>query len=164
MLGWLKRRGKDVPAPAATAASPRGAAELRAEGNTWLDKGDLAKAEACYRQAVAADAADALALINLAYVLNEQQHPAEARVHALQATALDANSVDAFYVLANAKRFSGDSYRLAFDILKEAKVGVTPGIDFGSNAEGYLRFSYANSLENIEEGMNRLQRYLKKYR
>jgi len=70
----------------------------------------------------------------------------------------------AFYVLANAKRFSQDSYRLAFDILTEAKVGVAPGIDFGTNAEGYLRFCYANSMENIEEGMNRLQRYLEKYR
>jgi aspartate/methionine/tyrosine aminotransferase len=70
----------------------------------------------------------------------------------------------AFYVLANAKRFSKDSYSLAFDILKEAKVGVAPGIDFGSNAEGYLRFSYANSMENIEEGMNRLERYLERYR
>jgi len=70
----------------------------------------------------------------------------------------------AFYVLANAKRFSQDSYRLAFDILQEAKVGVAPGIDFGSNAEGYLRFCYANSLENIMEGMNRLEKYLERYR
>jgi len=69
----------------------------------------------------------------------------------------------AFYILANAKRFSKDSYRLAFDILQEAKVGVAPGIDFGSNAEGYLRFCYANSLENIEEGVKRLEKYLKKY-
>ena len=69
----------------------------------------------------------------------------------------------AFYILANAKRFSNDSYHFAFDILKEAKVGVTPGIDFGTNAEGYLRFSYANSMENIVEGMNRLERYLEKY-
>lgn len=69
----------------------------------------------------------------------------------------------AFYILANAKRFSNDSYHLAFDILNEAKVGVAPGIDFGSNAEGYLRFCYANSLENIKEGMNRLERYLERY-
>jgi len=68
----------------------------------------------------------------------------------------------AFYVLANARRFSRDSYGLAFDILKEANVGVAPGIDFGSNAEGYLRFSYANSLENIEEAMNRLERYFER--
>ncbi len=66
----------------------------------------------------------------------------------------------AFYVFANAKHLSNDSYRLAFDILDKARVGVTPGIDFGPNAEGYLRFSYANSIENIAEGMDRLARYL----
>jgi aspartate/methionine/tyrosine aminotransferase len=66
----------------------------------------------------------------------------------------------AFYVLANAKQFSNDSYNLAFDILHNAKVGVTPGVDFGENAEGYIRFTYANSLENIAEGMDRLQQYL----
>ena len=67
----------------------------------------------------------------------------------------------AFYVFANAKHISGDSYKLAFDILEKAHVGVSPGIDFGENGEGYLRFSYANSMENIEEGMDRLQRYLR---
>jgi aspartate/methionine/tyrosine aminotransferase len=66
----------------------------------------------------------------------------------------------AFYVFANARHIADDSYRLAFDILEKARVGVTPGIDFGPNAEGYLRFSYANSLENIAEGMDRLERYL----
>jgi len=66
----------------------------------------------------------------------------------------------AFYILANAKKFGEDSYRLAFDILENSYVAVTPGIDFGDNAEGYLRFSYANSLENIEEGMDRLREYL----
>jgi aspartate/methionine/tyrosine aminotransferase len=68
----------------------------------------------------------------------------------------------AFYILANAKRFSGDSYHLAFDILEEAKVGVAPGIDFGTNAEGFLRFSYARSMEHIVEGMDRLEAYLRR--
>jgi aspartate/methionine/tyrosine aminotransferase len=67
----------------------------------------------------------------------------------------------AFYVFANAKHISADSYKLAFDILEKAHVGVSPGIDFGKNGEGYLRFSYANSMENIEEGMDRLEKYLK---
>jgi len=67
----------------------------------------------------------------------------------------------AFYVFANAKHLSGNSYRLAFDILERAHVGVTPGIDFGQNGEGYLRFSYANSLENIAEGMDRLATYFR---
>ena len=66
----------------------------------------------------------------------------------------------AFYIFANAKHISMDSYQLAFDILENAHVGVTPGIDFGPNGEGYLRFSYANSMENIAEGMDRLEKYL----
>jgi aspartate/methionine/tyrosine aminotransferase len=70
----------------------------------------------------------------------------------------------AFYVLANARGYSEKSFDFAFDILEKAKVGCTPGIDFGTNAEGYLRFSYANSIENIEEGMNRLARYLRDWK
>jgi aspartate/methionine/tyrosine aminotransferase len=66
----------------------------------------------------------------------------------------------AFYVFANAKHISKDSYKLAFDILENAHIGVTPGIDFGQNGEGYLRFSYANSMENIAEGLDRLEKYL----
>jgi len=73
---------------------------------------------------------------------------------------LTVEPTGAFYVFANAKHLSHDSYRLAFDILEKAHVGVTPGIDFGRNGEGYLRFSYANSLENIAEGMDRIERYL----
>jgi aspartate/methionine/tyrosine aminotransferase len=66
----------------------------------------------------------------------------------------------AFYVFANAKHISSDSYGLAFDILEKAGVGVSPGIDFGPNGEGYLRFSYANSMANIGKGLQRLQDYL----
>jgi aspartate/methionine/tyrosine aminotransferase len=65
----------------------------------------------------------------------------------------------AFYILGNIKEYSNDSYKTAFDILEKVHVGVTPGIDFGKNCEGYLRFSYANSMENIEEGLNRIEKY-----
>ena len=68
----------------------------------------------------------------------------------------------AFYMLANARHLSESSYALAFEILEHAGVGVSPGIDFGENAEGYLRFSYANSLENIKEGLDRIEEFLKK--
>ncbi len=67
----------------------------------------------------------------------------------------------AFYILGNIKHISDNSYATAFDILEKAKVGVTPGIDFGRNCEGYIRFSYANSLENIAEGIRRIEAYLK---
>jgi aspartate/methionine/tyrosine aminotransferase len=69
----------------------------------------------------------------------------------------------AFYVFADARRFCKDSYKEAFRITEQAKVGVSPGIDFGSGGEGFLRFSYANSLENIKEGLDRLERYLLKH-
>lgn len=67
----------------------------------------------------------------------------------------------AFYVFVNARRFTNDSYSFAFEILEKAKVGITPGVDFGPNGEGYVRFSYANSLENIAEGINRIDNYLR---
>jgi aspartate/methionine/tyrosine aminotransferase len=66
----------------------------------------------------------------------------------------------AFYVFVNVRHLSTDSYALAFDILEKAKVGVAPGIDFGPGGEGFLRFSYANSLENLQEGLRRLEVYL----
>ncbi|MBN2398316.1 MAG: pyridoxal phosphate-dependent aminotransferase [Deltaproteobacteria bacterium] len=69
----------------------------------------------------------------------------------------------AFYILGNIKAFATDSYKTAFDILEKAHVGVTPGVDFGKNCEGYLRFSYATSLEKIAEGIDRIERYLKEY-
>ncbi len=70
----------------------------------------------------------------------------------------------AFYVFVDARHLSSDSYKLAFDILEKAHVGVTPGIDFGENGEGYLRFSYANSLENIIEGLKRLEKYIRDFK
>lgn len=66
----------------------------------------------------------------------------------------------AFYVFANARRFTTDSYSFAFEILEKARVGITPGVDFGPNGEGYVRFSYANSLANITEGLQRIETYL----
>lgn len=68
----------------------------------------------------------------------------------------------AFYIFCNAKKFTTDSYRFAFDVLENAHVGITPGVDFGKNGEGYVRFSYANSLDNIKRGMDRLETYLQK--
>ena len=71
----------------------------------------------------------------------------------------------AFYVFANAKRYCAASglcsYDLAFDILEKARVAVTPGTDFGPGGEGYLRLSYANSYENLVEGLERLARYFR---
>ncbi|HQN17991.1 MAG TPA: aminotransferase class I/II-fold pyridoxal phosphate-dependent enzyme, partial [Syntrophobacteraceae bacterium] len=67
----------------------------------------------------------------------------------------------AFYIFANARRFTRDSYAFAFEILENARVGITPGIDFGPGGEGYVRFSYANSIENISEGLRRIEDHLR---
>jgi (5-formylfuran-3-yl)methyl phosphate transaminase len=66
----------------------------------------------------------------------------------------------AFYVLANARRFTANSVTFAYEMLERAHVAVTPGAAFGTNAEGYLRFSYASSLERIREGLRRLGAFL----
>lgn len=67
----------------------------------------------------------------------------------------------AFYIFADGREFFNDSYTEAFNIIEKIKVGVTPGVDFGTGGEGFLRFSYANSIENIKEGLNRLEQYFK---
>lgn len=77
---------------------------------------------------------------------------------------LRAEPAGAFYMLLNARHLSANSHELAFQILEEAGVGVTPGIDFGQNAEGYLRLSYANSLDNIKEGLDRIEVFLSQRR
>jgi (5-formylfuran-3-yl)methyl phosphate transaminase len=66
----------------------------------------------------------------------------------------------AFYILANARHFSGDSLSFAYEILEGSHVAVTPGVAFGRNAEGYLRFSYSASSERIREGLRRLGAFL----
>ncbi|MCW9024443.1 MAG: pyridoxal phosphate-dependent aminotransferase [Gammaproteobacteria bacterium] len=68
----------------------------------------------------------------------------------------------AFYLYAGCEKFTDDSYAFAQTLLKDAGVAVTPGKDFGDNQPGkYLRFAYTTSLERLEEGMSRLQQFLK---
>lgn len=68
----------------------------------------------------------------------------------------------AFYILADARAYDDNSNRLALDILEGAGVAVTPGGDFG--AEGHLRFSYASSMDNLEEAVERLRVYFERRR
>ncbi len=62
----------------------------------------------------------------------------------------------AFYVLADARHICHDSLALAREILEATGVALTPGIDFGQGAEGFLRFSYANSMENLDKAVDGL--------
>ena len=62
----------------------------------------------------------------------------------------------AFYVFADARHWDADSVRLSSRLLEEAGVAVAPGRDFGPGGEGFLRFSYATSMERLEAGVARL--------
>jgi len=69
----------------------------------------------------------------------------------------------AFYAFSNIQDYSTDSYKFAEQILKKVKVAVVPGVEFGKYGEGYVRFSYAADIKLIEEGMNRIEKFLKSY-
>ncbi len=67
----------------------------------------------------------------------------------------------AFYIFARVDKFTQDSFSFAMEALEKAKVAITPGRDFGENKTFlYVRFSYANSLDNIKEAMGRLRWWL----
>jgi aspartate/methionine/tyrosine aminotransferase len=67
----------------------------------------------------------------------------------------------AFYVYADCSRLTADSEEFASKLLESAGVAITPGLDFGHHLPGrHVRFSYANTRENLEEGLRRLERFL----
>ena len=65
----------------------------------------------------------------------------------------------AFYLFINIKKISNDSMEFAKKLLEEEGVAIIPGIGFGS--EGYIRFSFATSIENIRQGAIRIERFIK---
>jgi len=68
----------------------------------------------------------------------------------------------AFYVYADVSHLTEDSRAFAAEILDKAGVAVTPGLDFDpERGHGTLRFSYARSTADIEEGLSRLQDFMK---
>lgn len=71
----------------------------------------------------------------------------------------------AFYVYADISHITDDSRAFAKQILDEARVAVTPGLDFDPvRGGGTLRFSYARSTQDIVEGLERLQRFMSRHR
>lgn len=63
----------------------------------------------------------------------------------------------AFYVFPNIKNTKMNSEKCANYILNEGGVALLPGTAFGPGGEGYLRFSYANSIENINDAIERIK-------
>lgn len=70
----------------------------------------------------------------------------------------------AFYMFPNIREFGLSSGELALKLLKEEKVAVVPGDSFGECGEGFVRISYAASLQNLKEAVNRIFRFLSRYR
>lgn len=68
-----------------------------------------------------------------------------------------------FYTFVNCKDLGRNSFDLARDILHRVSVVTIPGSAFGPAGEGYLRVSFANSKERIEEGLDRISNYVATY-
>ena len=70
----------------------------------------------------------------------------------------------AFYVFPCIKEFGMTSEEFATRFLEEERVAVVPGSAFGESGEGFLRISYAYSIENLKEAMTRLARFVNQLR
>lgn len=70
----------------------------------------------------------------------------------------------AFYIFPSIKEFGMTSEEFATRFLEEEKVAVVPGTAFGDCGEGFLRISYAYSLENLKEAVGRLERFINRLR
>lgn len=66
----------------------------------------------------------------------------------------------AFYMFPSIKKFGMSSDEFATRLLKEEKVAVVPGTAFGDSGEGFLRISYAYSLDNLKEALGRIKNFI----
>ena len=75
---------------------------------------------------------------------------------------IDVMPEGAFYIWADMSEYSDDCYEFALELLENAHVAVTPGVDFGfNNTKKYIRFAYTRNIEHMAEGVRRLKEYLK---
>ncbi|MCB9719789.1 MAG: aminotransferase class I/II-fold pyridoxal phosphate-dependent enzyme [Candidatus Omnitrophica bacterium] len=68
----------------------------------------------------------------------------------------------AFYVFPSIQKTGMTSMDFAQNLLQEQKVALVPGIAFGTNAEGFVRISYASSYENLKEALERIAKFVKR--
>lgn len=86
-------------------------------------------------------------------------------VHALRKMGLDCfEPYGAFYVFPCIKSLGMTSEEFATKLLMEEKVAVVPGTAFGDCGEGYLRISYAQSFENLKISLERIEKFVDRYR
>jgi len=94
-------------------------------------------------------------------MLKEYAHRREILINGLNKTDVFTCKKPAgtFYAFPNVTKTGQDSRTLARNLLKEARVATVPGVAFGEQGEGHLRFSFANSVENIKEALRRIEGY-----
>ncbi|MFT3847527.1 MAG: pyridoxal phosphate-dependent aminotransferase [Propionivibrio sp.] len=74
---------------------------------------------------------------------------------------LTAKPEGAFYIYADCSALTSDSEAFARDLLEQAAVAVTPGLDFGAaNPKSHLRIAYTTSTERLEQAVSRIREYL----
>lgn len=69
----------------------------------------------------------------------------------------------AFYIFPSIQRTNMKSFDFCAELLKEQEVATVPGSAFSHYGEGYIRISYARSMKELEEAMNRLEKFMKKF-
>ena len=70
----------------------------------------------------------------------------------------------AFYIFPNITKFGLSSEEFCTRLLQEEKVAVVPGNAFGDSGEGFVRISYAYSLKQLKEAMERIGRFVERLR
>ncbi len=74
---------------------------------------------------------------------------------------VDASPQGAFYLWADVSKYSDDSYDFSLRLLREAKVAVTPGVDFGqNNTNRYIRLAYTRDKRELEEAVVRIREFI----
>ena len=67
----------------------------------------------------------------------------------------------AFYVYADISKYSQDSFKFCRELLEDQAVAITPGCDFGEyQANKYVRFAYTTSEDRINQGLQRIEKFL----
>ena len=84
-------------------------------------------------------------------------------MHAFKEMGLDCfEPFGAFYVFPSIKKFGLSSEEFSNRLLREQKLAVVPGTAFGNSGEGFVRISYAYSIENLKEGIKRIKNFIEK--
>ena len=84
-------------------------------------------------------------------------------LHELKSMGIDCfEPFGAFYIFPSIKKFGMTSDEFASRLLEDQKLAVVPGTAFGNSGEGFVRISYAYSIENLKEGIKRIKNFIEK--